>query len=680
MSIHPIFGQVRVVLVEAASTGLLTGRAASQALATLARGEAWSLADEPAVTDALVRLAWLLFVRAPQLDGRYVVLSPMQIGALADGTRAPAEVVDELAKLEQVSGDGAADLDRVLSSHGKSLAALLVAELPSSLDRVMGERAAQFEDQTAAAVREGRWDDVPFDGPDHAAIRAAIRFRPRDQSIAVVEAWRAAEAALEDEQPETALTLLDGACQAAPDLFECWVRRARVRLLQNDRVGAGADVERAIQLNPAAAFPRAIRAELRTIIRDIPGALSDWDAAVKAAPQHGKFLLGRGYTRIAANRASEALADFREAARLAPQDPVPLFSLADALVRGQDMRGALAVYDELIARWPDDEQARLNRGTARLMQGDATGAVDDLTEVIQRRPLEALPWLRRAVANLRAQRVWAGWVDALTALALAPDDWAQEAQAEQVLAAAHRGLGGEQRANPVDVEARADELRRRATGRELLRLAERLGRHLPAEGVPWHLLRGLIFLDHGKWTEAMRAAEEGMAVDERDPQVALLLGRALVGAGKADEALSALDKAQGADLDAASTFELAFARARAFGLARRLPEAVGAFRAAAELRPDRADVWFYLAIHLDLVGDPTAAEAAYTSSVTQNPAFAPAWFNRACERSLLGRLDEALDDLRQAVRLDPKWAAEARNDAYLSAARAYPGFEAAIGG
>jgi hypothetical protein len=72
LSIHPIFGQVRVVLVEAASTGLLTGRAASQALATLARGEAWSLADEPAVTDALVRLAWLLFVRAPQLDGRYV--------------------------------------------------------------------------------------------------------------------------------------------------------------------------------------------------------------------------------------------------------------------------------------------------------------------------------------------------------------------------------------------------------------------------------------------------------------------------------------------------------------------------------------------------------------------------------------------------------------------------------
>lgn len=680
--LHPVFVHTRDALAAATQQGALNSAALAQALGAIGHGEKPPLPDDAALADAIVRLGALLFVRAPRLDGRYVVLGPMQVGVLADGQRTPVDVVDELIRLETAAGGDDAELDALLQTRGEALLQRTLAAVGDRAEAWMADRASQLDAQVDQAISEGRWQDVPLDGPDAEVIRAALRFLPRDRAAAVVRHWRAADRALGAGEAATAMRELDAAAALVPDLFETWVRRARALLLEGDRVRAGADVERAIGLNAAAGQPRAIRAELRTIIRDLPGALEDWEAAVKAAPAWGRFRLGRGYTRIAAGKLREATQDFDEARRLMPDDPVPAYALADAQIRAQDVRGAISTYDALLARSPDDEQARLNRGTARLMAGDAPGAVEDLSAVVAHRPLEPMPWMRRGIAQLRAREPWQAWVDGLTALAVAPDDWAQEDQALQVLGAAHRSLDAAHPPNAADVAARADVLRRRATGRELLRLAERLGAHLPAEGVAWHLLRAGLFHEHGRWEAAASAADEGLAVDPDHAGLLLLRGRALVGAGQPGPALAALDRAatRAFDLDAADTFELHFARARAAGMQGRLADALAAFAEAGALQPHRADVWFYRGVHLDLAGDPMGAIAAYTDSLGRNPTFSAAWFNRACEHAVTGDAESALADLSQAIRLDPKWREEAKTEAYFEQLRGDLRFRTVVGG
>jgi tetratricopeptide (TPR) repeat protein len=680
MGLHTLFHQVRADLSEAAAAGHLTDAAAI--LGELGHtGASRTLPADRSAADALLRLAWLLFVRAPSLDGRYVVLGPVQVGELQAGRRTPVEVLDELAKLEQVAGGDTADLDRLLAARGEALAALVAGRIGAA--GAAGRHIAAFAEQARVMARdaavEGRWDDVPLEGPDAPAIRAALRFLPAGAGVEVLDRWAAAQLAAEAEQWDQARAELDAAAARAPDLFETYVRRAKIRSASNDRFGAAGDVERAIALNPSATTPRAMRGELRMIARDLPGSMQDWDLAVRGAPDHAPFRLGRGYTRLAAGRNADAIADLREAVHLAPDDPSARFSLADVLVRVQELRGAIEVYTEILARWPDSDQARLNRGTARLMSGDPTGAAEDLSALLESRPGEPVAWLRRAVAWLRSGRPWPAWLDALTAIAWAPEEWPHESNATQMLLAAHRAFGPNDRPRADEVAARLDLVRRRATAREITRFVEQLGTHLPAEGAPWHMLRAEAWLLLGKGAEAVRAAEDALAVDTELGAAHLARGRALLAVGEAAPALQSLDlaAARAWDLDATGTFELHLARARALGTLGQLPEAIAAFDEALGLRPDRADVWFYRGVHLDLAGHREDAEVSYTASIERNPAFAPAWFNRACERAVLGRADGALADLQQAIVLDPKWAAEAAGEAYFDSLRGDPRFPAA---
>jgi tetratricopeptide (TPR) repeat protein len=74
------------------------------------------------------------------------------------------------------------------------------------------------------------------------------------------------------------------------------------------------------------------------------------------------------------------------------------------------------------------------------------------------------------------------------------------------------------------------------------------------------------------------------------------------------------------------------------------------------------------------MGDLEGAVDAYDRSIENDSAFAPAWYNRACEHARLGKRHEALADLARAITLDPRLRNEATGDDYFRSLKADPAF------
>lgn len=677
--VHPAYDRVRHDFSALLDAGRLSQAEATELLGQLGHGGRPALPTGAA--DTLVRLAWLLFVRAPKVDPRYMALSPMWLGYLSTGQRHHGELLDELSKMELANpGAESESLDRLLTTHGEALAELLVTHVaqPGAAESRMRAMRDSMAAHAHAHAAAGRWESVPLPGPDAPAVRTALRALDPGRALAVYEAWQRADDAAQQESWTEAIEALTEAAGHADRLFETYVRRARLRFATGDRIAAGADLERALSLFQGCAGAHAMRAELRVLIRDMVGSLEDWDAAVKAAPEHLPYRMGRAFTRLAMGQVDAAFVDFDKAVELAPDDPTPRYNRADAYVRKGDLLNAIADYDQVLNLDPDDLKARLNRATVQQMRRDFAAAINDLTVILEQRPMHAMAYAKRASSELGRDHAWAAWLDAATALAVAEADWEHRETLTRFLATAHQRLDGTEhhKVRVEEVAARFDLLRAKATGTEVLQLAAVLDQHLPTEHLTLHLLRGKAHLDYGRWKEAAAAYHDALAVDERSAAAWLGRGRALLHEARIGEAITALNRARALafDLNEADTFELHLARGRAEGSAGRFPESVAAFDEALALRPTRGDVWFYRAVHLDLGGDREGALHSYSRSLDHDSAFAPAWFNRACEHAVLGHPDEALADLRRAVALDPQWAAAARGDSYLQSLWADPRF------
>ncbi|MFW6090129.1 MAG: TPR end-of-group domain-containing protein [Gemmatimonadota bacterium] len=107
---------------------------------------------------------------------------------------------------------------------------------------------------------------------------------------------------------------------------------------------------------------------------------------------------------------------------------------------------------------------------------------------------------------------------------------------------------------------------------------------------------------------------------------------------------------------------------------------------ATELCPADMTCWTYHGQALAEIPDHRAAIEAYSRAIElyeeQQPitsgSYTVMWFNRACERAITGDAEGAFADLREAVRRDPRWIAEARADDYFDRVREDPRFDEAL--
>jgi tetratricopeptide (TPR) repeat protein len=136
-----------------------------------------------------------------------------------------------------------------------------------------------------------------------------------------------------------------------------------------------------------------------------------------------------------------------------------------------------------------------------------------------------------------------------------------------------------------------------------------------------HFARGQTLEAMGKTDDALAAYFRTLEFNPLRPQVNHRIGAIQLARNQPDQALARLDQA--VDLDGADG-ELRLLRGRAHLALRHIPEAVADFRAAAIRLPDRADVYFQLAVALEAAHQKADALQAAEQALRLAPDYADA--------------------------------------------------------
>jgi tetratricopeptide (TPR) repeat protein len=103
-------------------------------------------------------------------------------------------------------------------------------------------------------------------------------------------------------------------------------------------------------------------------------------------------------------------------------------------------------------------------------------------------------------------------------------------------------------------------------------------------------------------------------------------------------------------------------------------DAIDAFTDAITLDPDRGDYYNGLGLAYYRAKNYPQALKLFAAAMRLDPKDAVAKYNEACVLSILGRRDEALESLADAVSLDPRLLQTARKDTDFSNIRSFPRF------
>ena len=173
---------------------------------------------------------------------------------------------------------------------------------------------------------------------------------------------------------------------------------------------------------------------------------------------------------------------------------------------------------------------------------------------------------------------------------------------------------------------------------------------------------GQALLDAGRPHEATDLLFDAIAIDGPQPAIRVVLGEALIRAGRAGEAVTQLsgieDSVGGTSVEAALDLGTLALEQRA------LPEAVRWLHIAVQRAPDRAEAHEKLGVAIFLNGDAAAARPYLERARQLDPGRASIHLNLAAVYAELGRFVEARREALESLRLDP---AEARAGALLRA-------------
>ncbi|MCP3169266.1 tetratricopeptide repeat protein [Myxococcus sp. QH3KD-4-1] len=233
------------------------------------------------------------------------------------------------------------------------------------------------------------------------------------QQPASAEALRArAELHFVQERYDLAISDLDAALEATPELDGAIFLRGMAHKHKGEDAKALLDVETALLLSPgnaeylnsAGALARSLRQHEKALgffdralalkadsvpalmgrgftLRekgDAAGALEAFDAAVKAAPQETQPLHWRGHLLASLKNTEKALVDFEAALAISPRSADILCDRGDLLLGLNRHDEALAAYDKAIATDPAFTRAIRSRAVSRFKADDFLGARIDL--------------------------------------------------------------------------------------------------------------------------------------------------------------------------------------------------------------------------------------------------------------------------------------------------------------
>jgi len=321
--------------------------------------------------------------------------------------------------LEALSRGEAPPRARRSRPRGKLSAALAAAAAVG----VLGVTAALGWPDAAPAASLG----AP-PGPDPSAV-ASTRARgvPADPSAATPAQRRRAEEAFQrslsaarSKRFDEAIAELDRALEFDPAMASAYANRGVFKSILKRYEEALADCDRALELEPEQHVALATRGGVNLELQRYAEALEDLDRAVRVAPDDTRSWVRRGRARAALGHHTEALADFDLALQ---QNPglAPAYSdrgrSKAALGRREE---AQRDFDRALQLDPDALAVYLRRGANGFALGRYAVAAADYTRALELDPGDAQTHYDRGACLSQLQRFEEAFEDFTRALQLDP--------------------------------------------------------------------------------------------------------------------------------------------------------------------------------------------------------------------------------------------------------------------
>jgi tetratricopeptide (TPR) repeat protein len=174
--------------------------------------------------------------------------------------------------------------------------------------------------------------------------------------------------------PDLALRDYDSALKVQPDFADALTGRAWIRMTFREYDAAFADLNRAIDVLPAAASGVAhyYRGYAFVRVQDYTKALADLDEAQKYTPNNADIYLTRGEAEQAQQDNEAALRDFDEFIKRSPKDYRGFVWRSGVLEVTGRTQEALAAMESALVLEPGNETVRAERDRLRAKQNEDT--------------------------------------------------------------------------------------------------------------------------------------------------------------------------------------------------------------------------------------------------------------------------------------------------------------------
>lgn len=221
----------------------------------------------------------------------------------------------------------------------------------------------------------------------------ALQLLPRNRQLLFNKALACQDLG-QNERADSAFTEL---LTHYPGFSHGYLGRARLRMAQADTIGAIADIDRALDLNPKEANGYIMRADIAiNRDKDFDRALGDLDEAIRLQPRAAGLYVNRAYLRYRRDDFFGAMADFDYAITLDPLNEAAIFNRALLEMESAANDRALEDLDRLIALNPANSRAHYNRAIVNSAKGRYREAADDISVVINEVPDLPEPYFMRS--------------------------------------------------------------------------------------------------------------------------------------------------------------------------------------------------------------------------------------------------------------------------------------------
>lgn len=242
-----------------------------------------------------------------------------------------------------------------------------------------------------------RWQNPRAAAPNSPSPQSKAPQTPASSADPLAPLLAQAQDALDRKDFPSAIPLLEKIASAKPKDALPHFELGFAYSSLNKNPQAIEEYRRAISLDPNLA-PAHLNLGIALLDSDAAAAADSFRRAAELLPNQPRpiYLLGQALDR--SGKRSEAIDKYRAAAALAPKDDAIFFALARALLADRQLSAAESTFRQVLVLKPDSAPAQLGLAESLLSQQKTTDAVDLLGGYLQKVPDDNHARFERAVA------------------------------------------------------------------------------------------------------------------------------------------------------------------------------------------------------------------------------------------------------------------------------------------